>query len=112
MKKIFTVVLTLVIILNLCACASPSKAIIGTWKSQTTVLGVVTETSYTFNEDGTGEKTTVLDVPFTYTISKDKLIITTTVLGISTSEEYSFDFSGNKLVLSGDQDTIVLVKNK
>lgn len=70
-------------------------------KNQTTVLGVVTETTYTFNEDGTGTKSNVLDINFAYLFEKEELLITTSTLGIENTEKYSFDFNGDKLVLTG-----------
>ena len=112
MKKIVAAVLVAVMVLGLCACSISSKAIIGTWKNQTTVLGVVTETVYTFNEDGTGNLSNVVDMPFTYSFSDDKLLITMTVLGISTTEEYTYEFGVNKLTLTKGDETIVLEKAK
>jgi uncharacterized lipoprotein YehR (DUF1307 family) len=110
MKKIVAVMLVFVMMLGLCSCASPEKSIIGTWKHQSTVLGVVTETTYIFNEDGTGEKSSVIDVAFTYSFSDDKLLIKTSTLGIENTEVYSYEFSGDKLVLTGEKDTIDLQK--
>ena len=111
MKKVFAFLLAVLMVAGLCAC-SPEKSIVGSWKHQTTVLGVVTETVYTFNEDGTGKISSVVDVSFTYEFSDDKLLITTSTLGIKNTEEYSYEFSGSKLALTGDKDTISLEKVK
>jgi len=108
MKKTILALL-IVAILVLCAC-SVELAIVGTWKNQTTVLGVVTETIYTFNDDGTGSKKTVLETDFTYEVSGDKLTITTSVLGIESTEEYTVDVSWNELTLRSEEETITLEK--
>lgn len=112
MRKILAVALLIVMLLGLCACTAPEKSIVGTWKNQCTVLGIVTETIYTFNEDGTGSKTNIVNISFTYSFSEEKLLITTSTLGIENTEEYTFDFNGNKLVLTGERDTIELEKVK
>ena len=112
MRKVIAGLLLCVMVFALCSCAISEKLIVGTWKSQTTVLGVVTETKYTFNEDGTGTKSNVLDINFTYSFEEGKLLITTSTLGIENTEKFSYSFKGNKLVLSGDQETINLEKVK
>lgn len=99
----------LVLVCILSACEPVAEfAIIGTWKSQKTVLGVVTETVYVFNEDGTGSRKTVWETEFTYSLTDEKLLITTSTLGIETTEEYTYDFDGKKLMLTGEHDTIYL----
>ena len=62
------------------ACSSAEKDILGTWEHSTTTLGITTSTTFTFNDDGTGTKTTLVDVvavDFTYEIKDDTLIVTT-----------------------------------
>ncbi len=112
MKKAVAFMLVIVLALGMISCAKPSELIVGTWKHQSTVLGVVTETTYTFNEDGTGSKTNILEIKFTYAITEEKLIITTSALGIENSEEYSYEFHGDQLVLTGEKDTLTLQKMK
>ena len=110
MKKIIALSLLLVIAFGLFSCALGEKAIVGTWTHQNNILGVVTETTYTFNADGTGKKSNVLDIGFTYSFEGGKLLITTTVLGIDSTEEYSVSFGANKLTLTNEKDTIELEK--
>lgn len=110
MKRAIAALLVMVLVLTLCSCASPEKAIVGTWKSQNTVLGVVTETKYVFNEDGTGTMTNIIDIGFTYAFVDEKLVITTETLGIQSSTEYTYQFDGSKLTLRNDNDTINLEK--
>ena len=114
MKKRVLILLLVVIMVAMCACSSYEKAILGTWKNQKNVLGVVTETVYVFNEDGTGSRTTVLgiQVGFTYTITEELLTITTTTLGFESNEEYTYEFSGNKLILENDSETISLTRSE
>ena len=113
MKKILAVVLVAVLALAFCACF-PEKQIIGTWKNQETVLGVVVETTYVFNEDGTGTMSVgnVVPVELEYSFKDDKLNITVNTLGIKTTTEYSFDFKGDELTLTNGSNSIKLVKQK
>ena len=112
-KKAIIFALVLIILVTfLSACASPEKKIIGTWRSQTTILGVVTETKYEFKEDGTGSKTTVLEIPFTYSIEGDTITITTTVLELELDEEFTFEINGDTLSLTGTFGTTEYEKVK
>ena len=110
MKKAVAVVLLVAIVLGLCACTLAEKMILGTWKIKTKLLGVVTEVSYTFKEDGTGVRSGVLDMDFTYTMDGDRLTITTSVLGVDMDEEYTFQISGKELVLTRESETFTLVR--
>ncbi|MBQ5712244.1 MAG: hypothetical protein IIV61_06490 [Oscillospiraceae bacterium] len=110
MKKAVAVVLLVAIVLGLCACTLAEKMILGTWKTQNKVLGLETEVSYTFKEDGTGVRSGVLDMDFTYTMDGDRLTITTSVLGVDVDEEYTFQISGKELVLTRESETITLVR--
>ncbi|HHU53648.1 MAG TPA: hypothetical protein GXZ43_06210 [Clostridiaceae bacterium] len=112
MRKILIFLVLVLMILSFCACSKPEKSIVGTWKNKKTVFSVVTETTYTFNEDGTGTKSGILDIDFTYSFSEEKLLITTSILGVKTTEEYSYDFDGDKLVLTGEKGSIDLEKVK
>ena len=112
MKRTIALLMVIVMALSLFACAKPAERILGVWKHQSSILGVVTETTYTFNEDGTGTKTNVLEIKFTYAITEDKLLMTTSTLGIENTEEYSFEFKGDQLVLTGEKDTLTLQKVK
>lgn len=112
MRKIISCLMLVLLVFGMCACSSPEESIVGTWTSRNTVLGIVTETVYTFNEDGTGTKSNVLDIDFTYAFSEEKLSITTTTFGIEITEEYSYEFKDSKLVLTGENDTISLEKVK
>ena len=108
MKRIIAGALLLVILVGMMCGCSAEKKIVGTWKYQDKVLGIVTETTYKFNEDGTGTKTTVLDVDFKYSFFEDKLRITTTVLGLEKTEEYTYEIKKDKLTLKNDKETISL----
>ena len=59
MKTKTRIIAALTALLLVCAalasCGSLEKKLVGTWKGQNSTLGIVTEYSYTFNEDGTGK---------------------------------------------------------
>ena len=112
MKMKRLIALVLVVACLLCACGVSQRSLVGSWKYQTTVLGVVTETIYVFNEDGTGTMDSIVDLNFTYTLSEDQLEITTTVLGISDTKSYTVSFDGGKLVMADGTDTMYLEKVK
>jgi len=112
MKVRSCIALVLVVACLLCACGVSQRSLVGTWKYQQTVLGVVTETTYVFNEDGTGTVKNIVDVDFTYTLTDDQLTITTTVLGISGTETYTVSFDGGKLVMANGTETLYLEKVK
>lgn len=112
MKKILSVLLVCVLVVTMASCTFPEVSVVGTWKHTSTVLGVVTESTYTFNEDGTGKISGVLDVDFTYAFSKEELFITTSPLGIEITEKYTFEFKEDKLILTNGKTTLELVKVK
>lgn len=111
MRK-FVAIMLVAVTLMLCAC-SPAKRIVGSWKTQSTVLGVVVETTYVFNEDGTGKKCGAVDIPFTYAVEESKLRISTSVIGVEVSQkEYEISFKGSTLVLTNGDELIELTKVK
>lgn len=113
MKKL--IVLTLVVAsIILCASCGMSERIVGTWKAQSTVFGVVVETTFVFNEDGTGSTGTVGDiaVPMTYSLKGDTLTITSTLFGIEMPMEYTASFDGDKLILTSEDETLTFTKTE
>ena len=111
MKRLVSIAI-LVVLLALCAC-SPAKRIVGEWKTQSTVLGVVVETTYVFDENGTGKKCGAAEIPFTYEVQDNKLLITTSIIGVDVSKkEYSIDFKGNTIILTDENEVIELIKEK
>lgn len=116
MKKIlsaFVALLVIIIGLSGCTDALGEQLIIGTWSTQTNILGVVTETEYTFNEDGTGSMSTVLGIGIatTYTIDEDKIIIITDTPTLQKTFTYTYEFVEDTLVLT-DSDGSQTVLNK
>lgn len=109
MRKVIAAALVVVIMLSLCAC-SPKQKILGTWSHQESVLGITTETIYTFNDDGTGVMSSLVDISFTYTIDKDVLCITTSMFELSHTDTYTYAFDGDKLTLTGNNETLELTK--
>ena len=103
MKRLVSIAI-IVVLLALCAC-SPAKRIVGEWKTQSTVLGVVVETTYVFDENGTGKKCGAAEIPFTYEVQDNKLLITTSIIGVDVSKkEYSIDFKGNTIILTDENE--------
>ena len=120
--KIISLLVALLMLVTALAACSPKMMIKGTWVKQDSVLGIVTETTYVFNEDGTGSMSTVLgiDIPMTYTIDSSKLTVKIDTidvaedvleqLGIDYSIEYSYSIVGNKLTLSDGKKDMVFTK--
>lgn len=114
MKKTLIIAVCMAFVL-LCSCAAVSGvAIVGEWESNESILGVDIETTYVFNDDGTGELETVLGLTqaFTYELEGDKLIIATETLGIKNTEVYVYTFEDDMLTLEGDNSTIELIRKK
>ena len=113
MKKLVSLVLVAALMLCvLTSCAGES--LVGTWSRQYTVLGVVNEDEYVFNEDGTGRMTTVLGIglDMTYTAEDGNLEMLVKILGIETKLEYTYEFEKGNLLLTKDGETVVLEKQK
>jgi len=109
MKRALAILFVILTACNLFACApKPEKMIVGTWKQQSSILGVPTETTYEFFENGTGTKSTLLEVSFSYEFSGEKLLITTELLGVENIDAYSYRFDGNQLILTGTKETLTL----
>lgn len=110
MKKTLLLILCALAVL-LSSCMIPSKMIVGEWTSNQSLLGVEVETTYVFNEDGTGEiKTFGLSQGITYEINGDKLNVSTELLGVKNTEVYEYTFEGDTLTLVGDNATLTLTK--
>lgn len=112
MKKTLSVIMVLVLMLTaFVGCTPNSKKIVGTWTYKKTVLSVVTEHKYVFNEDGTGTvpgTTGLVDLPMTYKIEKDQLTINTEVYG---DQEYTISFKDNTLTMTNaDNISVTLTK--
>lgn len=110
MKRILSCLALFAVVMGLYACSMAQISIVGTWTHTSSILGIETESTYTFNDDGTGKISGVLDVDFTYAFSKDELFITTNTLGIELTEKYTFEFKEDKLILTSGNTTMELVK--
>lgn len=111
---VFIILFAIVISLSGCTDALGEQLIIGTWSTQTNILGVVTETEYTFNEDGTGSMSTVLGIGIatTYTIDEDKIIIITDTPTLQKTFTYTYEFVEDTLVLTdSDGSQTILTKS-
>ncbi len=106
-KRVFTSLL-LVAAIMLCSCQVLGNTVVGKWSHQENILGVITETIYVFNDDGTGSMKNLVETKFDYAVEEDTLLITTSLLGIKTTTEYTFEFSSGDLLLTQNEKTIVL----
>lgn len=110
MKKIVCAVVALCLVLGcLCSCqgALSEKLIVGEWTSKTNVMGVVTETTYTFNEDKTGSIKGLLGIELatTYTIDDTHLVVVTDTPTLQKTFNYTYEFDGDKLILVDSDGT-------
>ncbi|MBQ7639332.1 MAG: hypothetical protein IJS90_10570 [Clostridia bacterium] len=113
MKKVISVFLVVFCVAALLSsCAKPEKKIIGTWTGSASLLGLEADYSFTFNEDGTGKMTTALEigVEMTYTITDEKLSVTTSILGLDNTKEYGYSFDKDTLTLIDGSNAIILTK--
>ena len=119
MKQAFRLVLTVFILLSLCACSAKEPGIVGSWDGSGTV-SVIGENApdstdlaerWTFSEDGTlSIEVTTPDVSlpaaeFTYTLESDHLTLTAN----GRSTEYSCALEADTFTLN---DTLVFTRTK
>lgn len=111
MKKIVSIVLAVLMLLCVMT-ACGEKSVVGTWTRQYTVMGVVTEDKFVFNEDGTGTMTTILgiDIDMTYTAEDGELVVIVTTLGVDTDIKYSYAIEKGKLLLTSGGETMEFEK--
>lgn len=111
--KISVLFVALILVCSLCfAACSAEEKIVGTWTSQQTTLGVVTESSIVFNADGTGVVTGLLGLTgnMTYVINEDVLTVTYNIFGVETTKNYTFVFKGDTLSLTQDSTTVTYTR--
>jgi len=103
-------ILFLIVLLSGAACANDESVIIGTWKCQTSVLGIVTETVFQFNEDGSGYYSRILGVKvaFTYEFTENvgELIFRSDIFGASSEELYEYHLTMDTLTLTDSKGEV------
>ncbi len=109
--SVLLIAVLLVCSLGLAACSAEDK-IIGTWTSQQTTLGVVTESSIVFNEDGTGSVSGLLGLTgnMTYVINENILTVTYNIFGVESTKSYIFEIKGDALRLTEDTTTVTYTR--
>ena len=117
MKKVISLSLVLVLVLACFAGCAKKNLIVGSWSYQEkTILNVVTERTYTFNEDGTGSAPVlggITNVDITYTLEDDTLTINRGELidSVAGTEVFTVKFGVNTMTLtSADGTAIELTK--
>ena len=105
MKKALICAVLILSLVSIASCGN-SELIIGTWKAQTSVIGDTVETTFVFNEDGTGSMGIAPDisVPMTYKLSRGTLAVTTSVFGLKNTIKYSVSFDGDNMTLTNLAD--------
>ena len=114
MKAKISVILVAVILvctLAFAACSAQDK-IVGTWTSQQTTLGIVTESTMTFNEDGTGIASGILGLTgnMMYVINENILTVTYDIFGVATTKNYSFTIKGDTLTIVDGDSTVIFTR--
>ena len=116
MKKTVCILLALLLCaVSLSSCGKrPETQILGKWSGEANILGVVTEYSYEFREDGSGVMSTALNLGLEmhYTLDDTTLEISTSVLGIGSSHSYHYVFEGETLTLTEIETGNVIVLTK
>lgn len=114
MKKVLGIFIAVcILVVSFAGCAAISeKLIVGEWTANTSILGISTETTYVFNEDGTGSLSTVMgiEIAIDYTIDEENLIIITDTPALQKTFKYVYEFEEDNLVLT-DADGVRLVLN-
>ena len=110
--SVLLVALSLVCSLGLAACSAEER-IAGTWTTQQTTLGVVTESSIIFNADGTGSVKGLLGLTgnMTYVINKNILTVTYNIFGVESTKTYTFSIRGDTLMLTEDNITVTYTRS-
>ncbi len=116
-RSLLLALLLTVLSLSMLSCAERDP-LVGTWKTHTSFLGVVTETSYEFRDDLTGiRKSGALDfgTSFSYkvtvsepgiTTESGEITIHTSLLGIKNTEHYHYERTGDSLRLTSDKGIV------
>lgn len=99
----------------LASCGGLEKKLVGKWSGQNTTLGIVTEYSYTFEEDGSGKYTGAAGISagFTWTLEDDKLTLTSdsAIAGIELfNKTYTVEIKDDKLTLTDSDAVSVTLK--
>ena len=97
-------ILVLALLLGACGKITPAR-LKGTWTGETNILGVVTKTEYTFNEDGTGTISGALGigVAMHYTVEGDTLTVVTDTAILSQTMVYTVAIEDGALVLTDEK---------
>ena len=108
MKKFIRIIalcLVAVMLMSSFASCGNKRKFVGTWQ-ELDEDGEVSSDSETIvlANDGTGSASADgLTASVKWSVEKDKLFVTISVCGVTETEEYTYKFSGNKMILT-DQD--------
>ena len=113
MKRLVTALL-LICMIMMSGCNEREK-ILGKWSADESVIGgIKAGTEYTFTENGTGKKRTVVgvEVDMTYWFDEENgtLTITTSTLGIKNENTYKYRFEKDAVYLTNESEELRLVR--
>lgn len=113
MKKITGLVLIvcLVFIFSACSVSSIDEARIeGSWTSQTKIIsGIVTETTFTFGENGMGSISTLLgiNISMTYSLEDGQLVMVTDTPILKKTFIYDYEISKSEMILTDSNGEVI-----
>lgn len=109
-KRLVSLVAALVMVMSLVACGSNSE-FVGTWECTTEANGQSITTRYEFKSNGDCVMSVAgLTIECEYETDGDKLIFSIEVLGVETTEEWTYKIDGNTMTLTKDGQSTVLKK--
>ena len=102
-KRFFAAAVVIVLVFSTAACGKKTEpSIVGSWKADSG-----TETTYVFNEDGTGELSMGdISTSFTYELSGDTVKINTEILKQKEEKEYKYTLDSDKLTLERNSEQV------
>ena len=115
MRKLLCFLIAPILLISLGGCFGTynEKLVVGTWIAKKNTIGLISETEYIFNEDGTGSMSTILDikVAITYKIDEENLTIVTDTPTLKKTYVYTYDFVDDTLILTDQEgNKIILYK--
>lgn len=115
MKKVISLIslcLVAVILVSSFSSCSNKKKFVGTWDEYDSE-GNPTGTTLVLANDGTGSaKSDGISGSVTWSVEEDKLFLTLSMCGVTDTQEYTYKFSGDKLILIDEDGEETIYKKK
>ncbi len=116
MKKILGMFMVLAIMFSLASCGVDTineTRIIGKWVGQTKIVsGILTETQISFDENGNGYLSTILDfgITFDYSIEDYMITIIPNTPVFTKTLVFEFEISGDELIFYDSDDEMIFTR--